>query len=44
MELRTEVPAGCFNPDCGYSIEVDAGQQLTESDESNNRASGSVIG
>jgi hypothetical protein len=44
VELRTEVPAGCFNPDCGYSIEVDAGQQLTESDESNNRASGSVIG
>jgi hypothetical protein len=44
VQLRTEVPADCFSPDCGYSIEVDAGQQLNESDETNNRASDSVIG
>jgi hypothetical protein len=44
VELRTAVPADCFSPDCGYSIEVDAGQQLSESDESNNRASDKVIG
>jgi hypothetical protein len=44
VQLRTEVPPDCFSPDCGYSIEVDAGQQLNESDESNNRASDSVIG
>jgi tetratricopeptide (TPR) repeat protein len=44
VQLRTEVPADCFSPDCGFSIEVDAGQQLNESDESNNRASDSVIG
>jgi hypothetical protein len=44
VQLQTEVPADCFSPDCGYSIEVDAGQQLNESDESNNRASDSVIG
>jgi len=42
VQLRTEVPAGCS--DCGYSIEVDAGQQLNESDERNNRASDSVVG
>ena len=44
VQLRTEVPADCFSPDCGYSVEVDAGQQLNESDETNNRASESVIG
>ena len=44
VQLQTEVPADCFNPDCGYSIEVDAGQQLNESDESNNRVSDSVVG
>jgi hypothetical protein len=44
VELRTEVPADCFSPDCGYSVEVDAGQQLNESDETNNRASDSVVG
>jgi CARDB len=44
VQLQTEVPADCFSPDCGYSIEVDAGQQLNESNERNNRASDSVIG
>ena len=44
VQLRTEVPAACFRPDCEYSIEVDAGQQLNESDESNNRASDTARG
>ena len=44
VQLQTEVPAACFRPDCEYSIEVDAGQQLNESDERNNRASDTARG
>jgi CARDB len=44
VDVEVAVPSGCFNPDCGYTIHVDAGQQLDESNEDNNRASDTVVG
>lgn len=44
VEVQVAVPSGCFNPDCGYTIRVDGGQQLDESDEGNNSASDTSVG
>jgi CARDB len=33
-------PAGCFNPDCEFTITVDSGFDVGESDEGNNGANG----
>lgn len=38
------LPNGCFNPDCGFSIEVDYGNVIEETSESNNRVVGNCIG
>jgi hypothetical protein len=37
-------PEHCFNPDCDFRITVDFGNQLDESDEGNNVASGFCLG
>jgi hypothetical protein len=34
------IPAACFDPDCDFRITVDANNQVNESDEGNNTASG----
>jgi len=38
------IPPGCFQSDCGFSITVDAGAQVQETNESNNTAGGWCIG
>lgn len=39
-----EVPSACFNPDCDFTITVDANSDITESREDNNVADGICIG
>lgn len=43
-ELQFTIPPGCFNPDCGFSIEADAKHQLAEPDKTNNKAGGAFVG
>lgn len=38
------IPAGCFNPDCGFTIEVDVGHTVDEANEGNNVGAGRCIG
>lgn len=38
------IPFGCFNPDCGFTITVDSGQDINESSELNNTVNGNCIG
>lgn len=38
------IPGVCFNPDCNFRIVVDADDQVAESDETNNTASGTCLG
>lgn len=38
------IPAGCFNPDCDFIIEVDVNDAVAESNEDNNVGSGRCIG
>ncbi|MCB1743738.1 MAG: hypothetical protein KDK91_25405 [Gammaproteobacteria bacterium] len=38
------IPPSCFNPDCDFRIIVDDGDNVIESDESNNTASGFCLG
>jgi hypothetical protein len=38
------IPAACFNPDCDFRITVDSNNQINESNEGNNNASGTCIG
>lgn len=38
------IPAPCFNPDCNFRITVDSKNEVVESDEGNNFASGTCIG
>ena len=38
------IPPSCFNPDCNFKIIVDSRNQVLESDEGNNFASGTCIG
>jgi hypothetical protein len=33
-------PTGCFDPDCEFTITVDAGNVIAESDDGNNIAQG----
>ena len=44
VDLKFDIPAGCFNPDCGFTISVDPGTQIDESEEGNNVGSGTCIG
>lgn len=39
-----EIPGSCFDPDCGFSITVDAKGEVDEANERNNSGSGSCIG
>jgi hypothetical protein len=43
-DLTFDIPAGCFNADCGFTITVDSGNVVSESSETNNSASGTCIG
>ena len=38
------IPMGCFDSDCGFTIIVDAGNIVQESDETNNEGRGSCLG
>jgi len=38
------IPSGCFNPDCNFSITVDSGLDINESNELNNTVNGNCIG
>jgi hypothetical protein len=39
-----QIPSGCFNPDCSFTITVDANGNIDESMERNNTADGICIG
>ena len=39
-----EFPVGCHNPDCDFTIRVDAKNEIIESNEANNSGSGTCIG
>jgi hypothetical protein len=43
-EVHATFPSGCFDPDCEFTIVVDATDQVLESDEGNNSVSDSAIG
>lgn len=36
VPLQAAIPPGCFDPDCEFTITVDAGNVIAESDEGNN--------
>jgi CARDB len=38
--LQAAIPPGCFDPDCEFTITVDAGNVVAESDEGNNIVQG----
>ena len=42
--ISVPIPAGCFNVDCDFHIEVDSGGVVTESSETNNTVTGRCIG
>lgn len=44
VDLLFKVPAGCFTPDCSFTISVDSSNQVDEFDERNNKAAGGCIG
>ena len=44
FNLLFPIPGACFDPDCSFRIIVDSGNQVTESNEGNNTASGTCIG
>jgi hypothetical protein len=39
-----DIPAGCFSPDCSFSITVDSNNQINETNETNNGTTGTCIG
>jgi CARDB protein len=44
VDLVFPIPPACFDPDCDFRITVDSMGQVTESDETNNTASGTCRG
>jgi len=38
------IPSGCFSPDCVFTITVDSGEGISESNELNNSVNGICIG
>lgn len=44
VDLAFPIPPGCFDPDCEFKITVDVNNEVVESDEGNNFASGVCIG
>lgn len=43
-DLKFAIPLGCHDPDCQFTITVDANNDVAEADESNNVASGICLG
>jgi subtilase family serine protease len=43
-EHKVNIPSGCFDPDCGFSITVDPGNNVRESNEANNRFHENCLG
>ena len=43
-EHRVTIPSGCFDPDCGFSITVDPGNYVRESNEVNNVSHQNCLG
>lgn len=43
-DVAFPIPPACFHPDCHFRIHVDSASQVTESDETNNFASGTCPG
>jgi len=43
LDLAFTIPLGCHDPDCEFKITVDANNDVTESDEGNNIASGTCL-
>ena len=43
-ELVVDIPSGCHDPDCEFTIKVDSDSAVNESQESNNDGSGTCIG
>lgn len=44
VEVKFAIPSGCHNPDCDFTITVDAQAQVQEGNETNNTAEGRCIG
>ena len=44
VDVQVSIPVGCFDPDCDFKITVDSKNEIDESDESNNSASGLCLG
>jgi hypothetical protein len=44
IQFPDSPPSGCFNPDCEFSVTVDSGDDVFESNEGNNLVSGICIG
>ncbi|MCP5102075.1 MAG: hypothetical protein GY950_01785 [bacterium] len=43
-DVQFEIPVGCFDPDCNFTITVDAKNEVKETIENNNTADGKCIG
>ena len=43
-DVTVQIPSGCFNPDCDFTITVDANNDVAEAAEGNNEAEGICIG
>lgn len=43
-DVAVPIPAGCFNPDCDFTITVDFNDDVDEADETNNEEEGICIG
>jgi hypothetical protein len=44
VNVSFPIPGHCFDPDCSFRIIVDSSNQVTESNETNNTASGTCLG
>ncbi len=42
--INVDIPKGCFNPDCGFTIMVDILDNVKETNENNNLVEGVCIG
>ena len=44
VDLAFPIPPHCFDPDCAFRITVDVNDEVAESDEGNNFATGVCLG
>ena len=44
VDIKADIPRGCFDPDCEFRITVNATGAVTESDDTNNTATGRCLG